>query len=585
MPRFPAGRSPEPRAFPGLADEVKESVRPASNAPDAEGAPVNLRRLSLLAIALAFALGACSGGCKGKEPEAPATAIAFLPQQPQGLVHVPDLQKLGETAKALEGTKLAELAAAAAGAQDTEQIARPLVGQLGFDPRKPEGFAEAGIDGKRGLAVGTDEKGAQLLVIGVADAGRFDGYVARLAARFGAGTRGEGAYTGTPEVPVPAVKVTTFAGPDAAVKVGYAIRDGYAVIASDASAVEAVGRSISRPWAQSLANSPVYRKIAGKLGARDAYVWMPEGVKVRGRIAQGFDKGLALGVSAARTGVNVRALIPRGALELAVLQPAGKVAGGELVKLVPGNDFLAFRLGGEPQALQPILESVLPRGIFSRLRRAGIDPGAEVLSLLQPGVVVGIGLNPDIDLSGGLPQEASVSRTNPFDFVHAVVYAKVKDPAKAQAVLEKLAAGGDKFQMQVASEESEGAKIYKATYAAGEGMTWALLGDTLVATGGKGTFAKARARLANAGAENPFTVADPNAKKVFEGSASAAHLDMPKLAQALRAIPESAYGVGGFRLKAIVETWTGLLDEVKGITASFSVDDEGLVVDADLGLK
>jgi len=368
------------------------------------------------------------------------------------------------------------------------------------------------------------------------------------------------------------------------VRVAWAVRDGYAVVGTDAAAVDAVGRAVSRTWEQSLANDAVYRKAAGKLGARDLYVWMPKGTPVQGRRGNSFEQGLAVGVTASATGLNARVLVPRGPLELAVIQPAGKVAGTELVPLLPSGDFLAVRLGGEPQALQPVLEGVLPRGLFVRLRRAGIDPGTEILSLLKPGVVVGLGLDPEIDLSGGLPAGASVSRTNPFHFVHATIYAKVKDPARAAQVLEKLAAGAEQFQMKVTSEDVDGAKIYRATYAAGEGMSWALVGDTLVATGGKGVMQKARARLALADAPR-FEVADPSARKVFESSASAAHLDVPRLTKALREIPESAYGIGGFRIKAIVETWVGLLDEVKGVTASFSVDDEGLVVDADLGLE
>ncbi len=548
------------------------------------------RRLSLLAlvVALVAALAGC-GGCRDEAPAArEASPLAFLPQEPQGVVHVPDLAKVGQTVAQLEKTQLAELAAASYGARNTEQILGPLVRQLGFDPRKPEGFAAAGLDGKRGLAVAQDEAGAQLLVIGVADEARFAAYVAGLAKKLGATAAGEASWQAPVPEGAPAAKpvqVKTFAaaagGP---ARVAWALRDGYAVVGSEAGAVDAVGRALSRPWEKSLANSPGYRKMAGKLGARDLTVWMPQGMKVAGRRGKQFENGLALGFSASAKGVNARALLPRGALELAVLEPAGKSAGAELVKLLPADDFLAIRLGGEPQALQPVIEGMLPRGLFVRLRRAGIDPSTEILAQLQPGIVVGLGLNPDIDLSGGLPVEASISATNSFEFVNATIYAKVKDPARAAQVLEKLAAGAEHFRMKVTTEEQGGAKVYRATYAAGEGMSWTLQGDTLIATGGKGVLQKARARLA-AKDQPIFEVRDPSAKQVFQASASAAHLDMPRLTKALRAIPESAYGIGGFRIKAVVETWVNLLDEVKGVTASFSVDDEGLVVDADLGLK
>lgn len=519
------------------------------------------------------------GGCKSRQPARDVTGLAFLPQTPRRVVQIPDLARLGENLVELQKTRLAELSAAAMGARDPEELLRPFVQQLGFDPRKDGGFAEAGIDGSKGLVIGEDDRGVRLLVVGIADEARFEAHLDRLSRRLGDPKKGRVSWTGEPPLPTP-VEVRTFVDGDGQVVAGWGIRDGHGVLAVDPNAVEALGRALSRPWEQSLANSPTFRRTLGKLGERDAYFWMGPNAKVGKRR---LDKGLAVGVSASRSGVSARALIPQGALELAVLQPAGKVAGQELVGHLPSSDFLAFRFGGEPLALQPVFEAMLPRGFFGRLRRAGIDPASEVLALVQPGVVVGIGLNPDIDLSGGLPQQASLQRTNPFDFVTATVYAKVKDPVKAKATLEKLAAGSSHFQMQVEKEEHDGVARYRASWAAGEGMSWALIGDTLIATGGKGTFEKARRRLGEK--ENPFTVADPKARTIFETSASAAHLDVPVLTRGLRAIPESAYGIGGFRLKALMDTWAGLLDEVKGATASFSVDDEGLVVDTELGLK
>lgn len=552
---------------------------------------MNPRRTSLLLVALALLLAAAGcGGCKGSEtPAREASPLAFLPRQPQGVVHVPDLARLGQTVGTLQKTRLAELAAAAYGAKETEQLVAPLVRELGFDPRTAEGLAAAGIDGGRGLAAASDEQGAQLLVVGIADAGRFEAWVAGVAKKLGAARRGTESWRPTPPpgmevAPAEAVDVNTFATADGAVRIAFATRDGFALVGSGEAAVDAVGRALTLPWERSLASDPVWRKMGGKLGQRDLTVWLPSGATLGNRRGTQFEKGLALGFTASAKGINARALVPRGPIELAVLSPAGKAAGGELVPLLPPGDFLALRLGGEPQALQPVIEGMLPRGLFVRLKRAGIDPAAEILGQLQPGIVVGLGLNPEIDLSAGIPMDARVSSTNPFRFVNATLYAKVKDPARAASVLEKLAAGAHHFAMEVDREERDGATIYRARYAAGEGMSWTLRGDTLVATGGAGQLEKALARLATKDAP-AFTVVEPSAKQVFESSASAAHLDMPRLTAALRAIPESAYGVGGFRIKAIVETWVGLLDEVKGVTASFSVDDEGLVVDADLGLK
>lgn len=536
----------------------------------------SLRKWTSLLLLFGLLVVAGCGGCKSREPARESSGLAFLPMAPRRVIEIPDLARLGENLTELQKTRLAELSAAAVGARDPEELIRPFVQQLGFDPRKPAGFSDAGIDGSKGLVIGEDDRGVRLLIVGVSDKGRFESHLDKLARRLGETKKGQASFAEI-EPPVP---VQTLLDPEGKVLGGWGYRDGYAVVAVDPDAVEALGRSLSRPWEQSLANSPTFRRTMGKLGERDVYLWLGPNTRVAKRR---LDKGLALGVSASRTGVGARAVIPQGALELAVLQPAGKIAGQELMAHLPSSDFLAFRFGGEPLALQPVFEAMLPRGFFGRLRRAGIDPASEVLALVQQGVVVGIGLSPEIDLSGGLPQQASLQRTNPFDFVTTSIFAKVKDTEKAKATLEKLAAGASHFRMEVAREEGEGFVRYKASWAAGEGMSWALIGDTLVATGGKGTFDKARGRLS--AKDGAFSIADPNAKKIFDGAASAAHLDMPALTAGLREIPESAYGVGGFRLKALMDTWAGLLDEVKGATASFSVDGEGLLIDAELGLK
>src|SRR5690606_21422139 len=131
-----------------------------------------------------------------------------------------------------------------------------------------------------------------------------------------------------------------------------------------------------------------------------------------------FEGGLAVGIAASDSGVNTRVLLPRGPLEVAMIRPLGKVAGLELMSQVSADDFLAIRLGGEPVSLQPLLGGILPRSVATGLRRAGIKPVPDILALLQPGAVIGLSINPEVDLSGGLPTDPSLSRTNPFTFVH-----------------------------------------------------------------------------------------------------------------------------------------------------------------------
>ncbi|AKU89972.1 hypothetical protein [Vulgatibacter incomptus] len=604
---------------------------------------MSVRSFSIAWVILALATAGC-GGCRSKEAAQEATAAAFLPARPSSAILVPDPAKLGETVKALEQTRLAGLAATTVlGARDAGDLLRPITRQLGFDPREPGGFEKTGIDGRKGIAFGDD-----VLVIGVTDRDRFDPYVAALAKRLGGETRGKETWTGTQEAPAN-VEVTTFTDASGKVQVALGVKDGFAVIGSGGSAVEKVGASLSRPRSLSLDANPAFRKLLGRLGERDVYGWLPEGMGA-GRNRR-LEKGAAFGLRAGTGGLNARVIASQGALQLAMILPIGKQAGAGLVPLLPPDDLLVVRLGGDPVALSPVLDSLLPRGLSRALVAAGIDPTTEILSQLQPGIALGLELNPAIDLSGGIPTDPSISSTNPFRFVRAMMVARVKDPAKAAEVLGKLATGAERFRMQIASEEKDGVKIYRATYAAGEGMTWGLVGDTLLATGGgeemfqKG-LARVRARdeitgsrgadggadkkksgsarraaeevgpasagpissnalrASSSGAEKAagaakaenvaaradgkadgFAIAEPGARQLFDSAGSAAHLDVARLAASLRAIPQSAFGVGGFRMKELFQTWVDLLDEVKGVTAALSIDEDGVIVDMDVGLK
>lgn len=531
--------------------------------------------LALFAAALA---GCGSCGKPSLPPEPAASLEAFFPAQIKAIALVTDLAKLGTTAAELEKTKLAELAAIAAGAKDASEFVKPLVAQLGFDPRTPEGFVTAGVDGKKGLAFGTDESGAELVVVGVADPGKLDAWLGQLAGQLGG--------TARREEPLPAPntgKVIVFAtgegGPPA---FAWSLKGGFAVASGGPTAIEAVARAVTRPREQSLATSAAFAKSTGKLGSRDLRVWAEGGGKLIGR-RKIPDSGVVAGVTASRTGVNVKLQLPQTPVQIAALKPASTPAGQELVALLPETSLFLARLGGEPTALQPLLEIVASRSIQIRLKKAGFDLEKDILALLKPGVGFGAGLASDLNLSGGLPGGEGAGDFNPFQFANVTLYARVKDPVAAQATLEKVVAAQETFKMKVDVRDEAGAKVYVASYSQGEGMTWGLVGDTLVATGGKGQWEKAKARLATPGA--PTTLADPAAKKLFEEAASAAWLDVPRLVASLRAVPESAYGVGGFRIKEIMETWIAMLDEVKGASAAFSVEEDAISLDADLSLK
>jgi hypothetical protein len=341
---------------------------------------------------------------------------------------------------------------------------------------------------------------------------------------------------------------------------------------------------VARSAAGSLAASPAQARARERLGPADVYALVADARTLNGtRRHRSPNPGpAALGLRIARGGLGAKLLLPGP--RPATPAPTAADPGAPLLGNLPPETFLAARLGGDPAELRAVVDALLPRGIAVRLERAGLALDRDVLDHLRGAPVLGIGLLPMPDLSGGLPgAESRISNFNPFRLVTVSLFARVRDPAAARAVLERLAAEGGRFEMEVATREEAGEQVYTASYAAGEGMTWGLVGDVLVAAGSADAFAAARARLA--GGAPAWAPADPAAAAALARSGASVHLDLPKLAAAVKAIPESAFGVGGFQIKDSLDNWTDLVSDVKGATLVFAAEPEGLVLDVEVGLR
>lgn len=538
-----------------------------------------LRHSKLWLAALALTLAAGCGGCRGKVASKGEPASFFSPRT-QALLLVEDPEVLADGLRHVDGLRAAGLAKLAMGLQADDDLFEPVVCQLGFDPRGQEGFALAGLDRRRPLGIGRDERGRTVLVAGVTDKGAASRWMAGVAQRLGGPTKTERRWTSEAgqELSLP-----TFLGSDGSVRLAYGLAGDWLVAGEGLEAVAAVGEAIARQESDSLSATRAFELARERQGeGRTVWGWMPperrrSRLPNRNLLAGGYSYGITLGEDA----IEGRLRIPRGTLELSVLQAAAnQVAGSELLPYLAGGDFLVSRVGGDPFALQPLLRTLFP-STFRQLRRAGIDPAKEILSHLQPGIVWGISLAPEPNLSAGLPVEPDLSTTNPFHFVQTALVAKVKDPELAAAMLEKIAGAGDRLRMEVATQEVEGVKVYSATYAAGDGLTWALWEDKLLVAGGTGAFDALLARVRGQG-EAPGRT---GLGELFAAGASAAHLDVPRLVQQLRDIPSSSFGIGGFRLKAVLDEWVATLEELGGVTVAFSVDSEGIVLDAQVRLE
>lgn len=537
--------------------------------------PVSSKRIASLSLAflLAFAVGC--GGCRSKE-EGKTTPGAFFPTGARGFVTVEDPSVLTSVASLLESQLAAFVATALAGG-DEDPVA-PLVGELGFDPRTPEGFASVGLDPSRSMAFGMDELGRRLVVVGVRDARAAERWMEEMARRQGGRTRTERSFSTEegPEFSIPA-----FIDSKGTVRLAFATSGPWLVASDGPNAVNTVGKALAREEAKSLTATLAYTTTRSKLGKERAiWGWMPNPSKSRGRPGL-LTKGYSFGLTVHEKDLDLRVRIPQGTLTLSVLQALSSVKPSEsLLPFLSERDFLLTRVGGDPQGLEPLLRRF---SAFRQLRRAGIDLSEDLLSQLRPGILVGISLEPEPNLSGGLPVQTSLSHTNPFHFLHTGILARVKDPEAARATLERLAGLGEKLSMEVSSREEEGLTIYSATYAAGDGLTWALVDDLLVAAGGEGAFEALLQRVKGEG--RAYTPAHPEAFELFTSRPLSVYFDVPRLVSQLRAIPESAFGIGGFRLKALLDGWVAGIEEVRGVALTYHVDNEGIVLDARLGIE
>lgn len=536
---------------------------------------MNAKRIGSLSIALLLAVAGC-GSCRGEE-EGKSSPGAFFPTGARAFVSVEDPGVAASLAGFVSGD-LAGLASTALPLGSGEDPFAPAVRALGFDPRSPEGFAAAGLDPRRPMAFGANELGRKLAVVGVRDFKAAERWLQGVARRQGGRTRTERPFAPKEGEPL---SIPAFIDKKGGVRLAFATSGGWLVIGDGPDAVKTVGQALAREEAKSLTATLAYTNTRAKLGkGRSVWGWMPSPKRSRGRpglLAKGYSFGATVGAK----DLDLRVRIPQGTLTLSVLQALSSVETKEdLLPYLSEKDFLVTRVGGDPQALEPLLRRF---SAFRQLRRAGIDPGDELLSLFHPGILVGIALEPEPNLSGGLPVQPSLTRTNPFHFLHTGILARVKDPEAARAALERLADLGEKLSMEVRTREEAGVRIYSATYAAGDGLTWALVGDKFLAAGGEGAFEALRARVRGEG--RAYTPAHPEAFELFTSRPLSLYFDVPRLVSQLRAIPESAFGIGGFRLKALMEGWIAGIEDLRGVAVTYDVDDEGIVLDARLGIE
>ena len=495
-------------------------------------------------VLLVLALASCSK-C-GKTTAGTSSGVErVLPKGAVGVIVVPNVGAAGQKLKILEALKVAAFAAQLRGFADGKGFADALVNELGIDVRSAEALEKAGVDGSAAAGMAALATGHGYLALPVKDASKFHEKLKALAAlRLGAGTVGEKKYG--------ELTVKTFGAGDVP-KLGYALAHGYALV-TDGAGLEKLPGIAAMTESDSLASDKASTAELAKLPAeRDVVVYLPNGTPL---LAQAPFTAVAGAVSLTTAGlaVSVNANWKGDQEQLAALQPQQVKS---LLGYLPADAFLITRYSGDPSRLGPFARQLMGPHLARAFEENGFDVKAQVLDQLQPGLVASLSLAEGAQLGGGMP-ELDLRRTNPFAYVNLSGAGATKKPAEVLPTFEKIAAIAPKFGAEMTvRERADGQKAVITTYSQGEGVHFAPKGELVFFAS---PVQRLEALVKSDGAGTPISGLGDEAVSVV--------IDLNKLAASVRALPESAWGLGGFAIKATTVRWLDATDDLKRITIS-----------------
>ncbi|MHB8417112.1 MAG: hypothetical protein ACYDCL_03485 [Myxococcales bacterium] len=527
------------------------------------------RGIAYLPLAAVFsACGRC--GARGTAPTAVAV-LDLLPASAPAVALVPSLATLMRDASGL-----ARAVARFPEGEMASGLLDALAAQLGFDPRNPKALAAAGIDGARSAAAvweetaglhGHSDGGEPWLALPLTDRGRFEETVSRLAAsRLGAdrkSRRGE---------------VTIFSGAEGPAA-ALAFSGGYGLVAQGAEGADELARALARKRNEGLGGDPVFHQAAQKLGSDWDLEWhLPASSPyLPARLPHGGSFAAALSFRNGRLAARLVAML--SVAEGAEISGFAMTAGQSLVGLLPPENPVFARLGGNLALLGGAWDALVPPAIAEALAQAKIDAHKEVFENLEPGVVLSLGLAPHMDLSA-MPS-LDPRRADPFRFVTLAAFGKLRDPKAALATLGKLRSLPPGLGVTVERRRIADTDVATFHYQFGDGPSVAITGDTLAVTGGEGEMEAALARISgkSPGYQPPPWMRGPLLGRVSDGAV----LDPQALRQSVEAIPASAYvGLTGLTLRSLVRRFSAPLLWLGPLTATVDVAPDSVVADAAL---
>jgi hypothetical protein len=532
-----------------------------------------LRRASLWPLLVLLVLAGCSRcGEKLGVPGAKATNPArFLPRDAQASLVVPDLGALGEKLARFQNLKLANFVAQLQNAQSAEAYVSSIMRQVGVDLRSRQAMEAAGIDPARGAGAAFLGGDRAFSVLAVKDEKTLRDTFSKLARdRLGASELAE--------QKVPGGSLVTFSRPGAQQPaLGLLFTEGYALLGAGAM-VPQLSTYATLPANKSLAEEPLLSASLKRLPAeRDFHVFLPGGIGFL--VPAGTTQAVTVTGALGERAVTLRVDMPWPDTKESLAALAPKEA-PELLGYLPGDSFLVARYRGDPAQLGGVWPYLVGPYVTRAVRESGFDLKGEVLDKLEPGVVAGVALSPNVNMGGGVPS-LDLRQTNPFRFVHLVVVGEVKDAASLPPTLEKVPSIAQRFGAEVKPADVNGQRAYFTSYRQGEGAHFAAVGDKVVLAAPRSRLEAALPRLAGPPGDNPVA---EDLRGALQGPVLTAVLDLRRLSEAVKALPSEAWGIGGFAIKATTVRWLEATDDLRAVTLGLSEKEKALQAELTLWL-
>jgi len=465
------------------------------------------------AVLLLFA--ASCARCGG--PRSAASAEELLPPHPSGAVVTAPLGLVAQHLAAL-----ADRAASIPGGEQLGQVRQGVAGQLGFDPLTREGLLSAGLDPDRGAALAIFEAQPRpewVVALPLTKPDLFIQTIQRLLVE----RAGFAPAAGPPST----ARIFERGG----ARLALAVVRGYGMLARGAD--PAARLTAPAKAEESLAHAAGLLAARAQLGAQDFVVWAPAGSELPKRYtSRALPSDVAVALEESAQGIATRLFAQLPAADAAQAQAMLPGGGAALVELLPADAPLRARLGLAPAGL---LASARRRPELAALLDQLHGADLETLASIAPGVVISLGVEKTANIGAAIDYGLDFRRRSPFETVQVVALAQVTDRPRLMKALESVARSLPSLGAHVARAGDD----FQVDYPGGKGPRFGIRdieGKPIAYLLG-GSVKPEDLKRAPHGAA-------PEAAALYQDAGASVRADFGKLAAALAALPESAYGSG-----------------------------------------